>query len=215
MPSETNGTMNHQVYDRATNTWSAAPIPPQTTMNTVVGAYGTKVVAVGTVPAQTPVTVVQVFDTVTRRGRRAPACRPCSSRQSRPRRASTSTSSAGWTSPATARCRDVRRLDMTTMTWSQGPSLPAGRYSSAVMVANDALYVVGGFDNSAAATNTVYRLPLSGRPAGAWTTFAFVGVAVGPRCGVVCPRGDGRFPPRYQRGSRVGRAARLLVEQQP
>ena len=137
------GTMMYEVYDRATNTWSVAPVPPNYSYTNVVGASGTKVVVVGTTSGSPAVTIVQVYDTVTRTWTAGPSL-PASLLGAEAAQAGKYLYVVGGVDFARGGVQsEVWRLDITTATWSKLASLPGPRYAS-LMVTNQALYVVGG-----------------------------------------------------------------------
>jgi hypothetical protein len=164
-----------QIYDIATNTWSAGPPRPGVTdsFGAAAGAYIGRVYIVGgeTTGGITTVSIYNIGTNTWSAGPAAPA----------PVHFGGYTQVGqflyvigGWDAGAPANNINVSmRLDMTNNTWSTGPIFTPQRADFALAAAGTKLFAIGGDTNGGTffnASTQVDELETASWPAGAWTT---------------------------------------------
>ena len=167
-----------QIYDIATNTWSAGAPIPTGTYGAAAAAFNNKVfVAGGTDPAgSNPTTTLFIYDIATNTwsaGTAMPA--PGYLLGGFTQAGQYLYMAGGFTSSPASNLVETLRLDMTSApgVWTSGPVFTPARGDFALAASGTKLYAIGGDANGGGFfdfSNAVDELDVSAWPAGAWVS---------------------------------------------
>jgi len=188
------GTNQHFVYDIGTNTWTTAAPLPRSVWGAAAGAWNGKIYLIGGDSdfffggTSDQVNIYdETTDTWTGTGASMAAAAVAAGFV---QAAQYVYVVGGWNDSSPASNSNVtQRYDLTSDTWTTGPTFTSARADFALAATNTALYAVGGDADGGGpfdATTTAERLTTGGWPSGAWAAIDSLPIALSANNGGYC-----------------------------